>query len=147
MKLVRENINEFVRSDDALKNLGIGKRKLIEDWLKKYDITKYEIDEYFEINVFQDVNLFNKKIGNFPEYIQFNYVNGYFNVQCNQMKRLRGCPRKCNGFGCSSNLLTSLEGCPDDIGEHQIFYCYDNLVKFIYSDVRRFCNVFKKIEN
>jgi len=45
-------------------------------------------------------------------------------------------------FACNDNLLTSLEGAPNDAYE---FWCSDNPVKFTEKQVRAVCNVWATV--
>jgi len=57
--------------------------------------------------------------------IKFGIVNGSFACSHNQLTSLIGCPEEIGGsFDCSDNLLTSLEGCPEEVGGN--FYCHYN---------------------
>ena len=129
MKLINETLNEdFKRGGgDALGNMGIGKKYLIESWLDSIKISDYELDENLEINVLNGTSTwlnFNSTIKNtLPDYIQFNIVAGSFNANECDLISLKGCPRKVTGtFFCSRNYnLRSLEGAPLYIGGS--FYC------------------------
>jgi len=122
-------------NDDKLKNIGVGKISLIKDWLEKYQVKNYLIDsDNLSISVFGDVYLNMKNTGNFPDYIKFDIVSGYFACSANKLTSLKGCPKTVGGdfyclnnklitlkdgpinirrdFDCSFNFLTSLEGCP-----------------------------------
>jgi hypothetical protein len=74
----------------------------IDKICKKYKIKNYTINPDGSIDVDGNVNLGNKFLTKLP--IKFNKVSGWFD--------------------CSWNELTSLEGCPKEVGRH--FYCYDN---------------------
>jgi hypothetical protein len=119
MKIVRENLYEFERGDNSLSNLGIGERTLIKQWLDKYKISKYIINDDLTINVDDNVNLSYKKLDSVPDYIKFNIVR--------------------YTFTCSNNNLTSLEFCPRKVGRS--FYCYNNKKQFTKEDVRSICDV------
>ena len=140
MKLVKESIS-FTRGNDPKNTLGIGKRYLIEQWLEKWKedarIQKYIINDDLSIDV--DIfHVFDFKMKNFPEYIQFNKCKGHFSVQRAGFTSLKGCPLVVGGiFSCSENLLTSLEYCPKFIGD--TFYCYDNKKRFTKNDIPEGC--------
>ena len=164
MKLVRESLNElmgFERSDDIKTNLQLGKRPPIVKWLDTMGVKNYTINPDLTIDVEGSVNLFNKNLTEFPDYIKFNYVSGYFDCANNQLTSLKGCPTSVGGgFYCYNNQLTSLEGCPTSIGgyfdcsKNQLtslkgcpasvggnFDCSDNQVKFTKEDVLNVCKV------
>ena len=150
MKLVREHINEFERGDNSLKNLGIGKKDLIENWLKQYDIKNYTINDDFTIDC-EKVKIHDTDLEFFPEYIQFNVCHGWFSISENKLITLRGCPYIVYGnFGCSVNQLNSLEFCPkrvqkwvNSINIHYQgdFFCTENPGNFSKKDVLKYCNV------
>ena len=73
--------------------------------LDMYGIENYTINADGTIDVDGNVNLTNKNLTKIP--FKFGKVTG--------------------GFYCDSNLLTSLEGCPNEVGEH--FYCDNNKLK------------------
>ena len=145
-------INEkFTDESDPIKDLGIGKKLLIEMWLKKMGIHYYEIDSNFEINVNRDVNLMYKNLNNLPDYIQFNVINGSFTISDNNLTSLRGCPRYVNSlFNCENNKLTTLEYAPvkiwitlfcnnNPIPKKEIYkYIFDT--KFINNDIYINCD-------
>jgi GNAT superfamily N-acetyltransferase len=135
-------------NDNKLKNLGVGKINLIKDWLEKYNIKNYFIDDNdLTISVLGDVYLNYKNIDKFPDYIQFIEVAGYFACSANRLSSLRGCPKKVGesfycahndlvtlndgpdiiggDFECSYNQLNSLEGCPRISGT---LYCKNNKI-------------------
>jgi hypothetical protein len=124
----------FIRNnDDKLKSIGVGHRKLIEKWMDenvnlsvKYD---YEINYDFSIDVFvKGQQYFNlpDNIGNLPEYIQFNYIDGSMDCTNCKLTSLRGMPKKVTrDFICRRNNLISLDYAPTEIGED--FNCKHNL--------------------
>ena len=121
-KLVAESLNEvmgFERSNDIKVSLQLGKRHLIIEWLDTMGIENYTINPDWTIDVIGDVKLSYKNLIEFPDYIKFNYVSGYFD--------------------CANNQLTSLKGCPASVGGS--FDCSDNQVKFTKEDVLKVCKV------
>ena len=93
------------------------RRELIESWLKEYNIKNYTINDDFTIDVDGNVNLIRKNLTEFPDYIQFDIVNDSFDCSENKLTSLRGCPKEVGGdFICSRNNLTSLEGAPKEVG-------------------------------
>ena len=98
---------------------------MVEEWLKKYNIGNYTINRDLTIDVDGDVNLFKKDLIEIPDYIQFGVIRGNFDCSSNHLSSLRGCPREVGGyFDCSNNKLTSLEGSPREVGG--FFDCYNN---------------------
>jgi hypothetical protein len=145
MKLVRENINEFERGGDALTNLGIGKKVLIEKWLKQYGVEDYVINDDFTIDVNNIVQINKKDLITFPDYIQFNVVHGLFDVTNNNLLSLKGAPFKCQYFNCSGNQLRSLKYCPKEVYgdkymDKWLFKCANNPVVFDKNEILRLCN-------
>ena len=100
----------------------------------------YTINPDWTINVNGDVYLYRKNLTEFPDYIKFNNVSGYFDCSNNQLISLKGCPTSVGGgFVCSRNQLTSLKGCPTSVGG--VFYCWNNPGKFTEEDVLKVCKV------
>lgn len=124
---------------------------LIKEWLKKYDIRNYKINNDNTIDVNGDIDLNHYSKPELPSYIQFNIINGIFTINHSKLKTLRGCPqevtdifqcmnctslktleggpKKVGGeFNCSyCTNLTSLKGAPKEVGS---FYCeYNNSLK------------------
>ncbi len=87
----------------------------IENWLKKYEIKNYTINNDLTVDVDGDVYLYYKKLKQIP--IKFDIIKGYFNCSNNYLTSLDFCPKEVGGnFNCSWNELTSLEFCPIEIG-------------------------------
>ena len=122
MKLVRENLS-FERTDNPLRNMGIGRRAQIEKWLEEMEVENYTINDDLTIDVNGRVDLRYRNLSSFSSFIKFRNVEGY--------------------FYCSSNQLTSLEGCPQSVGGG--FYCSGNKKKFTIEEVRKLCNVKREI--
>jgi hypothetical protein len=91
---------------------------------KQYNITNYIINGDGSIDVDGDVELQYTNISRLP--IKFNKVSGDFNCSGNQMTTLEGCPKEVGTvFTCSSNnRLKSLKGGPEKVGT--IFMCSNN---------------------
>jgi hypothetical protein len=146
MKLVKEHLLEFERGLDPKDVLGIGKRYLIEKWLKDHNIKYYYINKNLIIDVHGVVNLEHRKIGNLPEYIQFGKVAGFFDCADNNMTSLRGCPKYVEGyFACDHNNLKTLDGCPKRVDG--TFHCNVNKTKFTEDYVRSLCVVKQEVED
>jgi len=125
--LSKQNIDEsFTReSKDKLTIMGIGKINLIKTWLERCGIEKYIINNDLTITVNGNVNLDSFKFGNFPDYIQFRDVYGWFDINSDKMTSLRGCPSYVQDFfSCSNNYLESLDFAPKNINGS--FYCAYN---------------------
>ena len=117
---------------------------VIEEWLDNHRIKKYQIKEGYKIDVNGDVNLIRYTFEEFPDYIQFDIVKGSFYCPIGALTSLRGCPREVGGrFCCDGNKLTSLEGAPKEVKGK--FDCSRNSTQFTEEDVRKICNVKRKI--
>jgi len=110
---------KFEKKSDSLVSLGIGKKALIARWLDEMGVTNYIINDDYTIDVKGNVNLYNKGLDKFPDYIKFGKVGG--------------------SFSCSYNQLVSLEGCPDSVGGS--FDCSDNKKQFSKEEVKKVCKV------
>lgn len=165
MKLVKEHINERFTDDDSdpIHDMGIGRKHIIEKWLKEHNVKEYVINDDFTIDAYDSVDFYNIDMHNFPEYIQFNKIfKGYFDIRKNNFTTLRGCPKIVNAgfFACSDNYLKTLKYSPSYVyGDfacernflkslkyaptkcERSFICYQNKVKFFKKDVLKVCDV------
>jgi hypothetical protein len=161
--IAKESLNEFERGNDSLKNLGIGKKALIENWLNEYNINEYVINDDFTIDVLPlkfnhigrsecNVTLANRNLTQLPEFIQFNDVYGFFNISSNPLTTLRGCPKRVlhspetdysGNFRCDNCQLKTLEYIPTLVMGN--VNCQNNPGRFAEEDVIHFCNVQKDI--
>lgn len=97
--------------------------KDVEKWLDKYEITSYSISGNLNVNVNGNVNLRNK-LNETSIPINFEQVNGYFDIADNKLETLEGCPDiVLKDFDCSNNNLNSLFGSPNSVGD---FNCSNN---------------------
>ncbi len=97
----------------------------IIDICKEYNIENYSINPDGSIDVDGNVNLTMFKLRELP--LKFNKVNGWFSCSNNLLTSLEGCPKEVGGdFFCSRNNLTSLKGCPIVVGGG--FNCSDNRI-------------------
>jgi hypothetical protein len=140
--IVRENIN-FERGLDPKEAIGIGKAKLIQDWLDEVHIgvRNYKLNSDFTIDTDLDViaverpELFPN--GRFPDYIRFN-SSGSFDIDDCGIVSLVGCPKKVNGyFSCQMNEITDLKGFPKEVRE--CVYCFGNKAEFTEAEIRKVC--------
>ena len=133
-----KDIISFERVKDPCSAMGIGKKSLIEQWLKSVDIENYIINDDYSIDVEETVLLSYKDIEELPPFIQFGKIKGDFWCNNNGMVSLRGCPYHVEGtFGCFNNKLTSLKGGPAYTGG--IFSCFGNKTKFPKEDIQKVC--------
>ena len=170
MKTLYESIMQFRSQsheieESILNKSGVGKIYLIQKWLDEHGIKNYTINNKEEVDVDGDVDLSKKELTEFPPFIQFGTVKGYFNCSFNGLVSLRGCPRVVEGgFLCFNNKLTSLKGAPEKISGNfycgfnllntlegapmrvtGYFNCSHNITKFTENDVREVCKVKKGI--
>ena len=140
--IVRENIN-FERGLDPKEAIGIGKAKLIQDWLDEVHIgvRNYKLNSDFTIDTDLDViaverpELFPN--GRFPDYIRFN-SSGSFDIDECGIVSLVGCPKKVKGyFSCQMNKITDLKGFPKEVRE--CVYCFGNKAEFTEAEIRKVC--------
>ena len=113
--------------EDFFDNLGIGEETQIRDWLREYNIKNYTLNNDLTIDVDDNVIIqFDDTFIQFPEYIQFNKVNGDFILESLfNLRTLKGCPkivtRICEISNCTK--LKNLDGCPENC---YTLNCYDN---------------------
>jgi hypothetical protein len=96
----------------------------IEDWCKYFNLIDYTIcSESGVVDVNTHVGISVNKLYKIP--IQFGVINGVFYCNENNLKSLKGCPKKVNdGFSCNRNFLRSLKYAPKIVlGE---YYCGGN---------------------
>jgi hypothetical protein len=157
VKLVREHINEkFTEDSDPVEDMKIGLRTRIKEWLDneniqieqnedQHDKPKYVINDDGTIDVNGNIFLINNNIKKFPDYINFNIVDGFCDMAYSDLETLRGFPKKVYGyFRCSNNKLTSLKYCPKYVykgsrNKSGNFYPGRNLVRFTSKDVKKYC--------
>lgn len=95
----------------------------ISNWLKKYNITQYIINNDNTVTVNGGVYLKSHNVDSID--VQFKISNGDFNCSGNNLTSLIGCPEIVYGnFDCSENKLTSLKGSPNEV--YGDFSCYLN---------------------
>jgi len=110
----------FEKKDNPLVSLGVGKKALIEKWLNDMCIKNYVLNNDLTIDVDGSVDIqFRNLTEKFPDYIQFNIING--------------------NFHCQYNKLTSLEGFPKTIKGN--FYCGKNAIQFTEKYIKKKCKV------
>lgn len=97
----------------------------IKDWLKKYNIHNYIINNDLTVSVKNNVDLRKAKLKHIP--VKFKHVDGYFTCADNFLLNLDFCPEVVTSFlDVSSNRLTNLKGVSKLIGTN--FICHDNLI-------------------
>ena len=108
---------KFSDESDSIRDLGIGIKHKIEEWIKKSiyyysgKSIRYNLNSDLTININDNCNII--AVGNFPSYINFNEIFGNFLVERRNLTTLRGCPKIVHGdFLVYGNNLTNLIGGP-----------------------------------
>ncbi len=107
----------------------------IEEICKKLNIRNYTINDDGSIDVNGNISLRQRGLTELP--LKFNKVSGYFDCSDNKLTSLEGCPEYVGDyFKCERNLgLKSLKGCPKYIGGS--FNCGKcKLVNLEYSPIK-----------
>jgi len=148
MMLVKENINEFERSSNPYKAMGVGKIFQIEKWLKEYEFTKdmYHINDdlTIDINVQTGLSINKPRIASrglrgLPDYINFNIWEGRCFMNWNLFTNMRGCPKiVTENFYINGNPLRSLKGIPKEVGGR---FFIAKICGFTQEDIMARCNV------
>jgi hypothetical protein len=95
----------------------------IEDLCERYKLKNYIINSDDTVDVNGDVDLGLGSAKTMP--LKFGKVFGKFNCQLNYLTTLEGCPNYVgDGFDCSENYILTLEGCPKYVGNG--FSCTKN---------------------
>jgi hypothetical protein len=104
----------------------------IDSICKKYGIQNYTINGDGTVDVDGNVDIFKRNLSKLP--LKFGRVTGNFYCHSNKLTTLEGCPKEVGGsFHCSDNKLTTLEGCPKEVGYN--FYCHNNQITIINSEL------------
>jgi len=129
-KLVQQMLDEhrgFTRGMDPGEAMDVGLRPKIKAWLESMSIEGCTIDDELTINNYTESNIYlDKKLSEFPSYVKFGKIKGYFSCGSNGLASLLGwSPKEVRGsFYCNDNHLGSLEGCPGTVGKD--FICRHN---------------------
>ena len=102
-----------------LEKLSLGE-KFEKVGFKKNSNGEYDVDGDVNLSIFPEL-ITDGKLN-----IKFGKVSGNFDCsRCNNLTSLEGCPREVGGIFMCSNCknLTSLEGCPEKFGKS--FYCVE----------------------
>jgi hypothetical protein len=151
LKNIKESLNEkFTEDSDPIHNMGIGIKHKIKEWLKKYNVTDYIIHDDLTIDA-KVVTILNKKLVQFPSYIQFDTVYGHFAVEGCKLKTMRGFPKTIKKHGIywgnlwvNNNELTSLKYSPSIVEGRYIVY--GNRKHFSETEVRKECKVGRDVQ-
>lgn len=101
---------------------------------REYNIIKYSINSDGSIDVDGNVFLINRAFTKLP--LKFNKVIGDFDCSYNELTTLDGCPREVGGnFLCSHNNLVTLKGGPEFVDCY--YKCSENKLESLkYSPLR-----------
>ena len=81
-----------------------------------------------------------KKLTKIP--IKFNKISGSFVCSINEITSLKGCPKEVGKhFNCGGNKLTSLHSAPKEVGGDFSCSYQINGHKFTIDDVKKVCDV------
>ena len=145
----------FERKKDPFDALGIGKKQKIKVWLDDMGVENYIINDDYTIDINGPLNFISRgrvelhdhEMLQLPDFIQFNKIDGYFNISNNKLISLKGCPKiVTNNFWCSRNDLDTLEYCLKIVGGS--FICHHNATYFNKDYILKICNTSRsKIQN
>jgi hypothetical protein len=146
----------FIKSNDKLSNIGVGKITLIKKWLEDdygLQLNKYTLRDDLSIDVGTSITL-PDGFGNLPDYIQFHKIDGNVNFEHCGLTTLKGSPKiVTGGFYIANNNLTSLDFAPRKIMTGSISCGNNNIPKeeiqkyidskpkisgYLYSDYKEF---------
>ena len=89
----------------------------ISSWLKKHEIRKFTILKDNSVNVHGDVRLGDKLANLLKLPLNFNIIEGDFDIGDNELTSLEGSPKKVTGsFMAHKNEIFSLKGGPKEVG-------------------------------
>ena len=110
---------------------------------KKYNIKNYTINPDGSIDVDGFTNISDKRLTKLP--LKFNKIKGEFYCSYNNLTSLEGCPKEVGGsFFCNGCIkLNSLEGCPKEVGRR--FTCGECKRNFTEEEVKSLCKVIDNI--
>jgi hypothetical protein len=140
-------LNEIRRSDDARGSISIGRRTLVDEWLRSLglDPSKATLRGNM-VDYVGDLDLDERGLTTLvsPDGFSFGNVKGSFKCNNNILTSLEGAPENVGwSFDCTNNQLTSLYGAPESVGWS--FDCANNPVKFTEEEVRAVSSVKLKV--
>jgi len=101
MKIVREFLEfrdmNFELTGDPKKDMKLGIKARISQWLDMMDIDDYIIKDNLIVDVANDVNLTGQELEELPEFITFGKIWGGFYAGGNPWQSLRGFPTEIFG--------------------------------------------------
>ena len=111
-------------------------REKTEDWLDSMRIKNYTINDDLSVDGDLSVDIDSRNLDYIP--VQFRLVCGRFDCSNNNLTSLEGCPTEVGlDFFCYKNNLISLEHCPKEVG--RFFSCsFNNLTSLEYCPNKAF---------
>jgi len=101
-------------------------KKDIQEWLDKYKVVNYTINDDLTVDVDDDLHLAECGLTDLP--IQFGKVQGTAYFGMNQLTSFKGMPNSIKGhLNCENNLITNFEHCPKFI--NGLLICSNNPIK------------------
>ena len=105
----------------------------IAEICEEYKIENWTLNADGSIDVVGDIKLWDRDLIELP--LKFGRVDGYFDFSHNNLTTLEGCPREVGGyFNCMYNKLTTLEGAPR-VGGY-FYFTNDNLPEYLIRFVK-----------
>uniref|UniRef100_UPI0040489CD3 hypothetical protein n=1 Tax=Aliarcobacter sp. TaxID=2321116 RepID=UPI0040489CD3 len=105
----------------------------INRWLRQHDIRSFTILKDNSVNVHGNVKLSDKLANLLKLPLNFNIVEGDFDISDNQLTSLEGCPKKVQGsFLAYKNELSSLKGGPKEVDGSYIVL-HNNITSLDYA--------------
>lgn len=118
-------ITDLAKDSEMADEENLSRYFFVENWLNDKNISNYTINDDLTVDVKGNVDLMGEELTEIP--IQFGKVEGDFLCSHNNLTSLKGCPKEVGGeFNCSKNKLTSLEGGPEKVSGD--FYCSKNIL-------------------
>ena len=113
LKIIEEDIFEGASSEEVKERQEKGREIELKERLDEIK-SRSKVNEDGSLDVDGNVWLDELELTKIP--LKFNKVNGCFSCSSNKLTSLEGCPKKTNEyFNCANNKLTSLEGCPKEV--------------------------------
>jgi hypothetical protein len=118
-------LSDFFKSKSTEPTYDFDTKEGIERWLIDKHVDNFTIHDDLVVDVDGDVNIACSKPALTEIPFQFGTVNGRFDIRSNNLTSLKGCPTEVGAdFNCSENQLTTLEFGPKEVGEN--YYCDKN---------------------
>ena len=114
LKIIEEDIFEGASSEEVKERQEKGREIELKERLDEIK-SRSKVNEDGSLDVDGNVWLDELELTKIP--LKFNKVNGCFSCSSNKLTSLEGCPKEVIGnFDCSTNFkLTSLKGCPEKV--------------------------------